>query len=219
MDEILLIAIRTLFLYFTILVIFRLMGKREIGELSLLDLVVFIMIAEIAVTAIEDTSDPLIHTILPMILLMLVQIALAFASLKSEKIREIIDGKPSVIINKGKIDEDVMRSQRYNLDDLLTQLRERNIKNISDVEFAILEPSGELSVFEKEKSGSREPESPLSLTLIKDGVIQEDNLARIHKTNLWLRQQLRACGYRDIKKILYCSYENGQLHIDEKDEK
>jgi len=219
MDEILLIAIRTLFLYFTILVIFRLMGKREIGELSLLDLVVFIMIAEIAVTAIEDTSDPLIHTILPMILLMLVQIALAFASLKSEKVREIIDGKPSVIINKGKIDEDVMRSQRYNLDDLLTQLRERNIKNVSDVEFAILEPSGQLSVFEKEKSESRKPESPLSLTLIKDGVIQEDNLARIHKTNLWLRQQLRARGYRDIKKILYCSYENGQLHIDEKDEK
>ena len=219
MDEILLIIMRTMSLYITILVIFRLMGKREIGELSILDLVVFIMIAEMAVTAIEDTKDPLIHTILPMVLLMLIQIVLAFLSLKSDKIRQIIDGKPSVIIHKGKIDEGMMRAQRYNLDDLLTQLRERNVRNLADVEFAILEPSGKLSVFKKEQLKNSKNESPLNLPLIKDGVIQEENLAIINKTNLWLRQQLRERGYRDIKKISYCSYDNGRLFVDEKDEK
>jgi uncharacterized membrane protein YcaP (DUF421 family) len=195
------------------------MGKREIGELSILDLVVSIMIAEMAVTAIENIKDPLVHTIIPMVLLMFIQIALAFLSLKSQKVREIIDGKPTRIINNGKIDESAMREQRYNLDDLLLQLREKNIKNVADVEFAILEPSGKLSVFEKEKSKSKNKQPSLNLPLIKDGMIQEEHLALINKTNLWLRQQLRERGYRDIKKISYCSYDNGTFYIDEKDEK
>jgi uncharacterized membrane protein YcaP (DUF421 family) len=219
MDQYLIIVMRTLFLYFLILIIFRLMGKREIGELSILDLVVSIMIAEMAVTAIENIKDPLVHTIIPMVLLMFIQIALAFLSLKSQKVREIIDGKPTRIINNGKIDEGAMRKQRYNLDDLLLQLREKNIKNVADVEFAILEPSGKLSVFEKEKSKSKNKQPSLNLPLIKDGMIQEEHLALINKTNLWLRQQLRERGYRDIKKISYCSYDNGTFYIDEKDEK
>jgi uncharacterized membrane protein YcaP (DUF421 family) len=219
MNEYLVIVMRTLFLYFLILIIFRLMGKREIGELSILDLVVSIMIAEMAVVAIENTNDPLVHTIIPMVLLMFIQIALAFLSLKSQSIREMIDGKPTVIINNGKIDENAMRKQRYNFDDLLLQLREKNIKNVADVEFAILETSGKLSVFEKPKAESKKKPPTLNLPLIKDGVIQEEHLAIINKTNLWLRQQLRERGYRDIKKISYCSYDNGTFYIDEKDEK
>ncbi|WP_404444017.1 DUF421 domain-containing protein [Sutcliffiella horikoshii] len=222
MEEYILIIARTIFLYVLILIIFRVMGKREIGELSVLDLVVFIMIAEMAVMAIENPKDPLIHSLLPMFLLMGIQILLAFVSLKSQRFRDLIDGKPSVIINNGKIDEEAMKKQRYNFDDLLVQLREKNVKNVADVEFAILEPSGKLSVFEKETKREEETipdeEGSMNLPLIMDGVIQEEHLKNIGKTNLWLRQQLRSLGYKDIQKISYCSYDKGALFVDLMDE-
>jgi len=210
------ILARTLFLYFLIVLIFRLMGKREIGELSILDLVVFIMIAEMAVTAIEDPSDPLIHTAIPMLILMTLQISLAYLSLKNQKIRHILDGKPTIIINRGKVDEHAMKTQRYNFDDLMTQLRDKNINNVADVEFAILEPTGKLSVIEKQKKNKKQPE--LQLPLIVDGNIQDENLHTINKNNLWLRQQLRKLGYKDTKQISLCTYGKGIFFIDLKDE-
>lgn len=217
MEEHLIIIFRTLLLYILILFIFRVMGKREIGELSILDLVVFIMLAEMAAVAIEDTADPLSHTIIPMLLLMGVQILFAVISLKSKRFRDFVDGKPTIIINQGKIDEDAMRKQRYNFDDLLIQLREKNIRRISDVEFAILESSGKLSVFEKENKPAQN-EGNITIPLIIDGMVNEENLTRIDKTNLWLRQELRKLGYQDIKKISFCSFENGKFYIDIKDE-
>jgi uncharacterized membrane protein YcaP (DUF421 family) len=192
------------------------MGKREIGELSILDLVVFIMIGEMAVIAIEQPKDPIFHTLVPMIVLTISQIVFAFFSLKSETFRRLVDGSPTVIISNGKIDEKAMRKQRYNFDDLLVQLREKNVKNIADVEFAILEPSGKLSVFEKEKGKKKTPS--LTLPLIKDGVIQEEHLALIHQTPEWLVKQLANRGYRRIDRISYCTYEDGAFYIDEKDE-
>ncbi|MDR4948714.1 DUF421 domain-containing protein [Neobacillus cucumis] len=213
------IVLRTLFFYGLIIIIFRVMGKREIGELSILDLVVFIMIGEMAVVAIEKHDSPLLHTMVPMIVLMALQIILAIISLKSKRVRDLIDGKPIIIINRGKIDEDAMRKQRYNFDDLLTQLREKNIRSIADVEFAILESSGSLSVIEKLKNSSNETkQGDITIPLILDGQIDEENLRRINKTNLWLRQELKKKGYRDIKKISFCSYENGNFFIDLLDE-
>jgi uncharacterized membrane protein YcaP (DUF421 family) len=217
MEEHFIILFRTIVLYILILLIFRIMGKREIGELSILDLVVFIMIAEIAAVAIEDTADPLTHTIMPMLLLMLIQILFAIISLKSKRFRDLVDGKPTIIINQGKIDEHAMRKQRYNFDDLLVQLREKDIRRISDVEFAILESSGKLSVFEKEQK-TKQIEGNITIPLIIDGSINEANLARIQKTNLWLRQELRKLGYHDIKKISFCSFENGKFFVDVMDE-
>jgi uncharacterized membrane protein YcaP (DUF421 family) len=218
-EDYLMIVFRTLFLYTVILVIFRVMGKREIGELSILDLVVFIMIGEMAVVAIERVHTPLFKAIVPMFLLMLVQITLAIISLKSKKFRNMIDGQPSIIINRGKIDENAMRKQRYNFDDLMTQLREKNIRSIADVEFAILESSGSLSVIEKLKDNNQgNLQGDITIPLILDGNIEEENLRRINKTNLWLRQELKKKGYRDVKKISFCSYENGKFFIDLQDE-
>ncbi|MGF6948283.1 uncharacterized membrane protein YcaP (DUF421 family) [Neobacillus sp. B4I6] len=218
-EDYLTIVFRTLLFYAVILVIFRVMGKREIGELSILDLVVFIMIGEMAVVAIERIHTPLFHTVVPMVLLMLIQITLAIFSLKSKKFRNLIDGQPSIIINRGKIDENAMRKQRYNFDDLMTQLREKNIRSIADVEFAILESSGSLSVIEKLKNNNNESElGDITIPLILDGNIEEESLKRINKTNLWLRQELKKQGYRDVKKISFCSYENGKFFIDLQDE-
>jgi uncharacterized membrane protein YcaP (DUF421 family) len=210
--ELIPIALRTLFFYALIILIFRMMGKREIGELSILDLVVYIMIAELAVAAIDDPNNQLFHVVMPMLLLMIIQIVFAFISLKSKHFRDVVEGKPTLIINKGKIDEKEMKKQRYNFDDLLLQLREQNVRNIADVEFAILETSGKLTVFEKEKN-----QSSYTIPLIIDGEIQTKNLERIEKNPLWLRQELRKRGYRDVKKISFCSFQNGDFFIDVQD--
>ncbi|CAG9607969.1 DUF421 domain-containing protein [Pseudoneobacillus rhizosphaerae] len=214
MVEYFVLIFRTIILYILVLLIFRAMGKREIGELSILDLVVFIMIGELAVVAIEDQREPIMHSVFPMLLLMMIQITFSFISLKSKKFRDLIEGKPIIIINRGKIDEKEMRRQRYNFDDLLMQLREKDIRNIADVEFAILEPSGKLSVFEKENKKSGD----ITIPLIMDGSVMEINLSRINKTKLWLKQELKKKGYTNMKLISFCSYHNGTFYIDEKDE-
>lgn len=216
MEEYLIVIFRTLFLYGLITSIYRMMGKREIGELSILDLVISIMIAELAVVAIEKADENLFRHVLPMLILMIVQIIFAYWSLKSKKLRDIMDGKPTIIINQGKIDENAMKKQRYNFDDLLLQLREKDIARISDVQYAILESSGSLSVFEKNESENEDTE--ITIPIIMDGNIIVENLKRINKDEAWLRKELDKRGYTDVKKISFCSFENNDFYIDLKNE-
>ncbi|MGO4887410.1 DUF421 domain-containing protein [Anaerobacillus sp. MEB173] len=217
------IILRTLMIYLVILLVLRFMGKREIGQLSVLDFVVSIMIAELAVISIENTTVPMLHTIVPIVVLSFIQIVLAYLSLKSANMRDWVDGKPSVLINEGKIDEHEMRKQRYNFDDLLVQLRQNKISRLSDVEFAILEPSGKLSVIEKkndENNKEIEGKYLMPLPLILDGKVQHDHLEKINQTPLWLRQEMRKLGIKDIKNISYCALNDNQsFYVDFKDEK
>ena len=188
------------------------MGKREIGELSILDLVVFLMIAEIAVIAIEDTESPLLNNFLPMATLTVLQIGFAVWALKNQHIRRILDGRASIIIENGQIREGEMKKQRYNFNDLLIQLREKDISNIEDVEFAILETSGKLSVIKKDQGVKS-----LTLPLILDGIIQFDHLERSGKDLPWLQKEMEKRGYSSFEKISYCSFNQGKFYIDEKD--
>ncbi|TFV08040.1 DUF421 domain-containing protein [Bacillus stratosphericus] len=215
MQDILIISMRTIILYFLIWFIFRLMGKREIGELSILDLVIFMMIAEIAVLAIEEVEDNMLHTVWPILLLTFIQITLAYLSLKSQGVRRFLDGKPALLIINGKIDEGAMRKQRYNFDDLLIQLRENNIDSIQDVSYAILEPSGKLAVVEKE---NKRKHAALELPLVADGVVQHDHLKQINQNEQWLKDELAKRGYHDIEQISYCSFNQKTFYIDLKDE-
>ncbi|MBJ7993891.1 DUF421 domain-containing protein [Bacillus mycoides] len=209
---------RTMLLYIIILIIFRLMGKREIGELSVLDLVVFIMLGEMAVVAIENTDKSLWHQLVPMTFLMCIQIILSVISLKFQRFRHLIEGEPAILVNAGKIDEKKMRKQRYNIDDLLMQLREQGIGDVRDVEYAILEPSGKLSVFQKQKSKKNKNDTPIfTLPLIIDGEIQYNHLQMIEHTNEWLVEKLNKLGYKDVKQIVYCSFQNGQFFVDLKE--
>jgi len=201
-------------MYFLIIVIFRLMGKREIGEMSLLDLVVFLMITEVAVIAIEDSKISLIQAIVPMVFLMIIQISLAKLSLKIPKLRKLVDGKPTIIIHKGKVDERAMKSQRYNFDDLLLQLREKGIFSLEEVDFAILESSGKLSVMKKNSSKET---TVIPLPLILDGVIQDENLSYLNIREDWFLEQLQLQGYPDYRGISYCSLYQGAFTVDEKD--
>ncbi|MED0666295.1 DUF421 domain-containing protein [Bacillus badius] len=208
------IIFRAIFLYIVILFVFRLMGRREIGELSILDLVVFLMIGEMAVIAIEQPNDPLMHTLVPIFILVIIQISLAYISLKSVRFREFIDGKPEIIIKHGKIDEKAMKRHRYNYHDLLLQLREKDIRHIDDIEFAILETSGSLSVLPKEKTGKA---GSFTLPIVLDGNLHLEHLQMIGKTEQWLRRELKKRGYKNIKDISFCSFHDGRLFIDEKE--
>lgn len=211
------IIFRTTVIYLVIWFLFRMMGKREVGELSVLDLVVSIMIGDIAVLSFEDLEKPFIRQTIPMFVLAFLQITLAFASLKSVKLRNLMDGKPQIIINQGKIDEKAMRKQRYNFDDLLTQLREQGIIDINEVQFAILETSGKLSVIKK--SDEEGVENQVPFPLIVDGEIQEKNLDKIGKNHVWLLNQLKEHGETKVKEISICGYIEGQFYIDKNEMK
>lgn len=182
------------------------MGKREVGELSLMDLVIFVMIAEVASFAIDNPQRMLFESILPMILLLLIQLGTSYWSLKSKKIRDLIDGDPSVIIRNGEIIESEMRKQRYNLDDLFQQLREQQIGSIQDVSYAFLEPSGNLSVFK------HDGDHPV-LPLIVDGDVQESHLDLIQQDKEWLLDELKKIHVHDPKTVFYCSYEKEKLYV------
>lgn len=204
--EILLVVSRTLLFYIIIAVVYRFMGKREVGELSIMDLIVSILIAELAAMAIDKYKSNLLITIVPIIALVVVQIVIAKVSFKSPKTREKIEGEPSVIINRGKINFEEMLKQRYNLDDLLTQLREKSIKSIEEVDYAILETSGKLSTFVKDK------DSTYPLPVILDGKVQEETLVQIHKNKKWLDHALEE-NNTSVENVFYAFYKNKDLFI------
>ncbi|MDO3679321.1 DUF421 domain-containing protein [Paenibacillus ehimensis] len=215
---------RTILIYVIVFFTLRIMGKREIGKLSVFDLVISIMIAEIAVFVLEDMKKPLIEGILPMATLVVVQLTIAFVSLKNEKLRRLFEGKPSPIIQNGKLNRKEMERQLYNLDDLLLQLRENKVTNLADVEFALLESSGKLTVVEKnqeaepsvDKSASFRYEG-LPLPLIMDGKVQDENLTKLGQTRFWLKSQLQDKGVKDFKDVFFCSVDHrGRWFIDKK---
>lgn len=214
---------RTLLIYAVVFITMRVMGKREIGKLSVFDLVISIMIAEIAVFVLEDTGKPLMEGILPMFTLVVIQLLIAYISLKSERLRRFIEGRPSPLIENGKLNQEEMKRQRYNLDDLLLQLRENRVLNVADVEFAILEPSGKLTVAERKPV--KEPPAKaagfryegLPLPLIMDGKVQDESLQKLGKTRFWLKSQLQAHGIKDFKEVFFCSVDHrGKWFIDKK---
>lgn len=206
MEDYLIIIFRTCFLYVLILAIFRLMGKREVGELSVMDLVIFVIIAEVASFALDDLESPLFASILPMIILLIIQVFSAYLSLKNKKIRDLIDGDPTLLVRNGVILENEMRKQRYNLDDLCLQLRENGIASVTDVAYAYLEPSGNLTVYKKDEKAFVYP-------LIVDGDIQERHLDILHKDVEWLMAELSKQGVQDVKTVFFCIWEEHELHV------
>lgn len=200
---------RTIFFYFFIMISYRLMGKREIGQLGVIDLIVSILIAELVAISIENIDEPLVLTVAPITILVVVEILFAFISVKSRKFRNLLDGKPSIIINKGIINYKEMIKQRYSLDDLLLSLRQNNIKSIEDVEYAFLETNGKLSIF---KYNIFKTNSTYPLALIIDGVIQDKTLKEIKHSKFWLTNYLRKQDI-DLSNVFYAFYKNKKIYI------
>lgn len=204
---------RTIIFYILITVLYRFMGKREVGQLGIVDLIVSILIAELAAISIDNINESIFLSIIPIVCLSLLQIGLAFYSLKSSKTRNALDGIPSVIINKGKINFKEMVKQRYNVDDLLTQLREKEIKSIEEVDYAVLETSGKLSVFTK----NSDINSNYPFPLILDGEVQMDTLKYINKNYDWLLDKLSKNDVL-LKNVFYAFYKNDELYIIKRNE-
>lgn len=212
--ELLIVVLKTIFFYFFILIIYRIMGKREIGQLSIQDLVVSILIAEMVAISIENKTDPLAYTVFPIIVLVLLEIVMAFISLKCNKIRHIIEGKPVLIINKGVINFKEMVKQRYTLDDLLLELRTNKIKNLMDVEYAVLENNGKLNIF---KYNFLKIKSENPFPLILDGKVETSTLNYINKDEKWLLDLLSKDNL-NVSEIFYCFYKNNKAYIIKKED-
>ena len=206
------ILYRSLFFYTLITIVYRIMGKREIGELSIMDFIVSIFIAEMVAISIENPEKSILFSLIPILLLVVMQVLVSYISMKNNKARNIIDGVPSVIINRGKVNFKEMQNQRYNLDDLLIQLRNKSIKSISEVDYAVLETSGKLSIFKKCEDLNRN----YPLPLILDGKLDKETLKQIKKTEAWLYDELKS-QHTYIENIFYAFYKDKNLYIIEKD--
>jgi len=215
--ELLVIFFRTIIVYFLIIFIMRIMGKREVGQLSIVDLTVSFMIADLSSMAVELDKN-LLHFVLPVLVLALLQIATSYLSLKSVFFRNLLDGKPEVLIKNGKIQEKVMKKYRYSLDDLRMQLREKDIYDFKDVEMAILETSGHLSVIPKSKVFSKAKKYTLPVPVIVEGKIIDEGLQKLNKSYFWLREELKKRGIKDFKEIFFASVNAyGEFYIDKFD--
>ncbi|MDO4963446.1 MAG: DUF421 domain-containing protein [bacterium] len=198
------LVLKTVFMYFFIIFVYRLMGKKEVGELSIVDLIVSILIAELVALSIETDNKSILVSVIPILVLVGVQILVSYITLKNEKIRDIIDGKPTVIIKNGKLNFTEMSKLRYSLDDLLTQLRLNGIKSIDKVKYAVLENNGNLSVF------SDNDDYPLPLIL--DGVVDYNVLSEIKKDYNWLIKILKNKSL-NLDEVFYAFYTNGKVFI------
>jgi uncharacterized membrane protein YcaP (DUF421 family) len=189
----------------------RLMGKKQIGELQPTELVVALVIADLSAVPMENLNTPIFYGIIPILTLFIIGEIFSFIALKSDKARGIIYGKPSILIEHGKILENEMRKQRFNINDLLEQLRISGYHSISDVEYAILETTGDLSIIPK---SSKRPvivedlnigikQEGLPITVIIDGRVLSSNLHLKNLDDNWLMEELKKHHISSQKDVFF----------------
>lgn len=194
----------------------RIMGKRQIGELQPSELVVAIMISDLATVPVSDIAIPLLSGVIPIMTLIIFEVTISFLTLKSEKARNIITGKPTYLIKDGIIAEKQMRNMRYNIEDLLEELRLKDCPNIADVHTAILETNGELSVVLKSDKRSVTPndlkikpnQESVPLVLISDGKIRFEHLRELNKDIKWLEKKLADRNIKSTKDVFLFSIDS-----------
>mgnify|MGYP003302158824 FL=1 len=195
---------RAIVLYIIVLIVMRLMGKREIGQLQPFELAISIMIADLAASPMAETGIPITNGIMPILGLLVMHLIISMINIKSHKAREIICGKPSMLIYRGKIDEKVLKKERFTINELEERLRDSNIFNIGDVEYAILETSGQVTVIPKPNKRPATPEDfkiepqyeGIPYDLVVDGKVMYKNLEKIGKNYEWLRKQTQKFGIK-----------------------
>lgn len=193
-----LIFVKSIILYTIVLIVMRCMGKREIGQMQPFELAIAIMIADLAATPMTEIGIPLLYGFIPILGLLFMHIAISLINLKSIKMRELICGKPRILIYRGKIDENAMKMENFTINELQERLRVNNINNLGDVEFAILETSGQISVVQKPEKRALKPEDfninakyeGIAYDLVIDGKIMEENLKKLGKNRKWLETEV-----------------------------
>ena len=213
MQEVLIALFRTIFFYFFVVFSYRIMGKREISQLQVVDLIVSLLMAELIAISIENIEEPMYLAIFPIIALVILEVVLAKFSLKSKKFNEVVTGKPSLLIINGKLNFKELIKNRYTLNDLLLELRQNSIKSINEVEYAVLESNGKLSVF---KYNVLKIKSDYPMPLIIEGEIEYETLKQIKKDEVWLKDKIKKNGL-NLEDVFYSFYKNKKIYIVEKD--
>lgn len=220
----LLIFTRTIIIYILVLIVMRFMGKREIGQMQPFELVISIMIADLASTPMSEIGIPILYGIIPIFGLLFMHIIISVLNIKSIRIREIICGKPRILINKGKIDERALIQENFTINELQERLRVNDVNNISEVEYAILETSGQISVVLKPSKRPVTPEdlnlfvedTKMSYDLVVDGRIMEDNLNQLHKDKSWLKNELAKFKLTPENTLIFVLNEDGTYYCQKK---
>ena len=218
---------RAILLYIIVLIVMRLMGKREIGQLQPFELAISIMIADLASIPMTDTGVPISNGIIPILGLLVMHLLISIINLKSIKAREIICGKPRILIYIGKIDEKALIKERFTINELEERLRGNNIVNLGDVEYAILETSGDITVIQKPEKRNTIPEDfnivpeyeGISYDLVVDGKIMEKNLKKLGKNYQWLKKQVEKFNIRPEEALVVTLDGKGQIFCQEKEKK
>ena len=221
------ILIRTIFLYTLVLIVMRFMGKKEIGQMQPFELAISIMIADLASTPMADTGIPITNGAISILALLVMYMIISFINLRSVKLRSFICGKPAILIYRGKIDQEVLKKENFTINDLQTSLRANNIINIGDVEYAILETSGQVSVIQKPEKktptvgdlGIEAKYEGIAYDLIVDGKIMYENLKKIGKDENWLKKEIKKFKCNPEEVLIATLDGNNQIFCQKKNEK
>ena len=216
---------RAIILYIFVLIVMRLMGKREIGQLQPFELAIAIMIADLASIPMTDSGIPITNGIISILGLLLMHLVISFLNVKSIKAREIICGKPTILIYRGKIDEKALKKERFTINELEERLRGNNVYNLGDVEYAILETSGQVTVIQKPEKRNTIPEDfniipdyeGIPYDLVVDGKIMEKNLQAIGKNYQWLKKQVEKFNMKPEEALIVTYDAKGQIFCQKKE--
>lgn len=215
------IYIRSIALYILVLIVMRIMGKREIGQFQPFELAIAIMISDLATTPMSDTGIPLSNGIIPIMGLLSIHLIITVLNMTNAKIRSIICGKPTVLINKGVIDEKQLNKERFSINELEAKLRNDNVMNLADVEYAILETNGNISVILKNNKNPIKAEDMniepkyegMSYNLVIDGKVSKENLNKINKDHRWLLKQMEKYNLTPEKTLVFNINEAGDIYF------
>ncbi len=205
------IFFRTIVMYFFVVVTLRSMGKRQIGELEPSEFVVTIMISELASLPIQETSLPLLTSILAILMLVILEIIVSFTAYKSVKARKLLYGKPSMLFENGKINQKEMEKQRFNMNDLMEVIRNNGASGLDEVEYVIVETNGNVSVLLKSNEqplkpsdiGLKTSKTEISYIIIDNGNISFENLKKLGYNSDWLRKQLKHEKIKSPNDVFY----------------
>ena len=205
------IIIRTLLIYVLLSFSLKIMGKRQLGELDIGELVTTLLISEVAAIPIDDPDIPLLNAILPILILFSIEIIISSVKNKSDKMKKFVEGEPAYIIYKGKLLQSSLQENRLSVNEFLSQLRQLGIGDITEVNYAVLEQGGKLSVFKSDES--------IAHTLVIDSVIQESNLKSLGYDKIWLSRAMKK-EKADLEDVFLMTIDdNGKVYVLKRDRK
>ena len=214
------ILIRTLIIYNTLIITMRMMGKRQIGELEITDLVTTLLISEIASLPITNPEIPILHAIIPMIILLVLEILSSVILIRLPILKNLVSARPTVIIHRGNLDQSALRELRMSLDELMSEIRQQGLTDLSQVDCAILEKNGNLTVLPKakyaqpttEQLGISAEDDALMHIVYSNGTYSKVGLRLIGKNRDWLEKQLKKRGLDEQQLFCVTANENGDLY-------